>query len=157
MIIGIDPGKTGGVAGLKRDGTPAFIVKLPMLDKRVDVNALATLLDIYDPTKVYIEQQNIRPQQQGARTILSNYGRDLAMIEYLGLPYAEVTPAQWNAKLLGPHVAGLTGPAKKERSFAKALQTWGAQLHTFKEASKDGPIEAALIAYYGWLLTYNRS
>lgn len=146
IIAGIDPGQSGGVAFV--DGTSLTTYPMPVLDKRVQVNEVITLLDMMAPSLVVVELQSIRNGQAGALAIGANYGRVLAAIECLGLPHRIVSPISWNKRAGIP--AGLSGRPKKEASYAVAKRTWGKAFDALKlPISKDGQYEALLIAYYG--------
>lgn len=149
MIIGIDPGQSGGVAGVDMDGDPVFAVKMPIADKKVDVIDLILRLDLHEPDRVWIESQTIMARQKGAMAIGANFGRVMASVEYLRLRHKQVTPTQWNKAIGIP--AGLKGRAKKEASYAACGRLWGRDFDRLGiRPAQDGLYEALLIARYGW-------
>jgi len=144
IVMGIDPGKKGGVGVLEYD-KPTAAVPLPYLDRQVDVRALATLIELHDPDKVALELQSIMGGQSGAMAIGSNYGRILAVIELAGVPYRIVTPASWSKAVGIPR--GLSGKAKKEAAYVAAQRMWGQTFSNLNlKPTDDGLVEALLIA-----------
>lgn len=122
VIVGIDPGLKGAL-GVLIAGAPVGWTKMPVIAGRVDVHKLYAYLDLWSPSFVGVEQQNIRPQQSGSRTILGNYGRILAVLELAGYAHQEFTPGTWNKAMGVP--PGLAGAAKKEHSVFLAKQMFG--------------------------------
>lgn len=154
MIIGIDPGQKGGIAGLRKDGTPAFVMKMPMLAKIVDVVEVALLFDVKEPDLVVIERQVIMGQQRGAMAIGANYGRLMGQIEYAGVAHEEVSPTSWK-NWLKIADASLTTKQRKELAYQRAVKVFGKRLDPFDvKPTQDGPVEALLIAYWGWATKY---
>lgn len=147
IICGIDPGQSGGVAMIE-DNAILYTTAMPVLNKIVVVPELVTMLDTYNPDRVLIELQGIRGGQRGAMAIGANYGRILAAVEYLELPYRVITAPVWNRRAGIP--AKLKGKEKKEASFAAAKREWGESFTKLGlRPTQDGPVEALLIARFG--------
>lgn len=147
MVVGIDPGKQGGVSLLVEDHI-ATVEALPHFDGKIDSRKLYSWLELWDPDLVLIERQSIFKGQGGAMTIGANYGRILCVVELLELPHRETLPMAWN-KAVGIK-PGLTARAKKEASYAACVRTWGKAFTRLAiPKAKDGLYESLLIARYG--------
>lgn len=143
MIVGIDPGLTGGVAVI--DGDTVMVKDMPVIadrtggKKSIDIDELVNLLQ--PGASVVIEQQQSMPKQGVASTFQTglNYGRLLGALDALAFPYKVVTSREW-AKIVGK-------PAKtgKEWNIAEARRRWP-HLKDILLKSKDGRADALLIA-----------
>lgn len=146
IIIGIDPGLTGGVAVLHNDKalTP-LLFRMPVMGtspKLIDVTKLVGLVDQAD--RVIIERQQAMPKQgvKSSFTIGENYGRICGALEASKLPIMEVRPSQWKRR------AGLLKKTKKD-SVALAKRLYPSTASAITKASDEGMAEALLIAHFG--------
>ncbi len=150
IIIGIDPGLTGGIAVI--DSSRKTIIKLVDMPvspdgKKKKVNGYG-LLQIFgnytrdDIEMVYLERVSARPGQ-GVVSMFSfgrSYGAVEAAVSLLGFPLTYVTPQSWKRR------AGLMG-AEKDASRGKVLDLYPeADVHRKKD---NGRADAVLIARYG--------
>lgn len=98
LIIGIDPGKSGGVAWVDHDGVIPFARKMP--DTVHDLVDLLRVRDLSD-AKCYLEKVHAMPGQ--GVTSMFTFGQGLGQIEgvlaALGIPFEWVTPQKWQAAL----------------------------------------------------------
>ena len=158
LILGIDPGVSGGIAFY--DPTQpldsvaaAYIVDMPALRaargttaQDVDVPALVKLLrHVGGISCAFVEQVTSRPRQAGQFAFGVNYGRVLGMLETLGITVVHVAPSKWKQEL------GLRGE-DKSMSVKLASQLFPGIAKQFvgpRGAALDGRAEALLIAYYG--------
>ncbi len=152
IIIGIDPGLSGGIAVL--ESTSKRIIKLVDMPvspdgKKQKVNGYG-LMDIFggytrnDVEMVYLEKVGAMPGQ--GVVSMFNFGRSYGAVEsavsLLGLPVTYVTPQSWKRR------AGLIG-AHKDASRGKVLDLYpDADVHRKKD---NGRADAVLIARYGEL------
>ena len=90
-IIGIDPGKAGGIVRMSPTGEVIEAVKMP-----------ATVADIYlaldrGPARVWLEHVHSSPQMGvvSAFTFGRGYGQLEGVLQGLLLPYERVTPGKW--------------------------------------------------------------
>ena len=151
-VIGIDPGRRGGIVALDECGDIAWWRAMPTIRVSVgrstarhvvDVTRLHDTLADSDTTAVVIEQQGPRPRDTplGAFSTGRSYGALLAVCEMLELMAVVVPPATWKADM------GLTR-ADKGASVAAAEARWP-EVAAFRGARgglRDGVAEAALIA-----------
>ncbi len=154
LIVGIDPGKKGGVGIISlsfTDSPYAEVFPMP------DTFTLAELLserkgEIY---RCFVERQQVFPKQgvvsQGR--LMKHYGEILGVLVALGIPFEEVSPPKWQKEIHGAAHRKKTRKEKKKASIQKAKQ-----LFPFLKIKNDGEAEALLIAEYGRrLLTLART
>lgn len=154
MILGADPGKTGGLALYEAATGSVAAYRIPLTlqprrDKtaihRIDViNLLRLLSNIanLEPSAVVIEDVTGWSSDGGSRAF--QFGRSVGQLETAmaaaGLPGPiRVSAAVWKAAL------GVT--ADKATSIARASELMPGGAASWAKA--DGLAEAALIAYYG--------
>ena len=98
LIIGIDPGKSGGVAWVRDGGQVPFARKMP--DTVHDLVDLLRVRDLSD-AKCYLEKVHAMPGQ--GVTSMFTFGQGLGQLEgvlaALGIPVEWVTPQKWQAAL----------------------------------------------------------
>lgn len=150
MIVGIDPGKSGGIAAVDMDGQFVRGMRTPLLKhgKRDLVDSAA--LDGFtaeDPAVIVIEQVSAMPGQ-GVSSMF-NFGRHTGAVESWALtwqvPVQWVTPAKWKKDF------SLT--KDKRASLDRARLEFGSN-PLWDVLANDGIAEAALIAL--WWLKSNR-
>jgi hypothetical protein len=144
-FIGIDPGSKGAVAMIK-DGGTTFTDCLPYDGRKsLDVHRLKDLLTVDGDCRIFVEKPMLLARQGGSLTTGTNYGRILATIELMRLPYREVSPQTWVSKLLGK-----TG-GDKGFALAKVKQLFpNAELILPRcKVPHDGIVDALLIAEWG--------
>lgn len=123
MVIGIDPGLTGGIAVLL-DGNPVYTVVMPVIGNVLDLPRLIQHLrfppgdmKLFAPPlpAVYLERAQPMPKQGSVSTF--KFGRTMGQIEgvvtALGLPLVLVPPQRWQ-KVMHAGIERTLGP--KERS-----------------------------------------
>lgn len=150
MLIGIDPGKTGGVALIGEGGEFLHGVRMPtvkhgkrdLVDPRAINEALLTVVDDVGARGIVIEQVGAMPGQ-GVSSMF-NFGRHTGAVEGwalgTGLPVSWVTPAVWKKHF------GLS--RDKRASLDRARLEFG-DLKLWDVLANDGIAEAALIALWG--------
>jgi crossover junction endodeoxyribonuclease RuvC len=146
VILGIDPGATGGLALLDPDGELTAVHDMPYLDGSVSAPLVAAIIRDTDAiTAAYVERAQAMPRQGIASTFKygTGYGVLLGVLGALHIPTTTVRPTEWK------RTAGLS--ADKGASRRRAIELWPAQAETFARVKDDGRAEAALIARHGWL------
>lgn len=146
LVLGVDPGKTGGLAVLDGAGGLLIVDDMPVVDPTVLGVALrAFLADIepYTPAVAYVEVQSVRPRQAGGNALMTGYGSILGALGMAGIPTVLVTSAVWKV------AAGLRGK-DKTASRSLAMSLWPDWADSFVRVKDDGRAEAALIARHGW-------
>ena len=104
MYIGIDPGKSGGIAIISEIGVEA-ITPMIIAGKDVDVAATAEWLDYHlgDMHAVcYIEKVSAMPKQGVTSMFKFGFSTGVmhGIITTLGIPMQLVTPQAWKKKIL---------------------------------------------------------
>lgn len=155
IYVGIDPGKTGGIAVLGDE-----IRLFPMPDES-NPELMRTIFKGFisdtDNYKVILERPVLIPHivkkvcpkckswistavmQQGVLTSLINYGILIGLLKAYSIPYEEIESSKWKKAFK------LT--KDKKLSIAMAKQLYPELTDTIKQ--KDGLAEALLIAEYG--------
>lgn len=144
IIVGIDPGLTGGVAVLK-DGSLKDIFKMPRGNLGINANALhRKLLDI-QPDLIVLEHVGVHfaSSRLASFTFGTVFGMTLAVVELIPTKSRLVRPKDWQ-KGVGATIFKGT-PKERAKTAFKACFKQDAPAH-------DGIIDAALIAYYGLLI-----
>ena len=149
-VGGIDPGKSGAVAICEH----GKIIAMSLL---ADVTARAWFQK-FECKTVWVEQAQSFPKQGIASAF--NYGRDfgylLGTLAGSGITTQMIRPAVWTARIhqMSPKIDDV-----KERSLWCAKHLWPDLTFLATEKSKkphDGLIDAALIAFYGYLSEQRR-
>jgi crossover junction endodeoxyribonuclease RuvC len=158
-IIGIDPGLTGGIAVVTRDGSFVYGDRMPVMlmgkRKMVDTFKLTEFLDDYCLVPgsgflcpIVIEANNSMPRQGLQSTF--NFGRHSGAVEGwaigTGQPLKLVTASQWKKYF------GLS--SDKRASMDRAALEFGRQ-PLWDVLANNGIAEAALIALW-WARTSNQ-
>jgi len=137
--IGIDPGKSGGIALLNERGEAEFVAKMP--DTERDLwDTIASLKNWNDqPAKAIIERVHAMPGQgvTSMFTFGQGYGSIRMALIAAGIPFDEVTPQRWQKD-----TGCLTG-GNKNISKAKAQQLFPSVKITHATA------DALIIAEWG--------
>lgn len=150
MIIGIDPGASGGIALLANNGMDLEVHAMPWLTGQ-GINPEPIRSWLIQADKVFIEEIQVRIGEgvKATKTSCSNWGRLIGMAEALQRPLFIVRPQVWQS------FAGINIRERKERkaaAVAKAQRIWPSVSFLPTERCKvpsDGMAEAALIAEYG--------
>jgi len=150
IILGVDPGKSGAIAGLSLNGRLIGVDDMPVVGPIISPVLLDQLVHNYvdplvdRPGTAVIEDVHAMPKQ-GVSSVFS-FGRALGVVEGVvagnGFAVQYVSPAKWKRQL------GLTND--KGTSRRRAIELWPERADWFKRVKDDGRAEAALIAYH-WL------
>jgi len=154
MIIGIDPGATGGIAWLSDSGRLIEVRDLPVVKvgsrTRLMPAVLAAWLNETDrrPIHAFIEEVESRPGEghAGAFSFGRNFGGIEGVLAGVGVAVTMVRPQIWKRDLRIPK--GKT-PKDKTPSRVRAAQCWPGQAGAFARVKDDGRAESALIGLYG--------
>lgn len=124
QFVGIDPGITGGVVILNGDGTLSNSIRTPIIKdgskRHFDIPGMVEIIDSIDePVVCGIEKVGTLPRdgRVGAFNFGRGYGLWLGILGALRVPYVEIPPQRWQAKML----AGLPrGPQTKISAVQRA-------------------------------------
>jgi crossover junction endodeoxyribonuclease RuvC len=152
IIIGIDPGLSGGLAALV-DGLP-MLLPMPVADGEIDGNAVRLWLDerrwAGGKAMVFLEKVHSMPKQGVASTFTfaAGWGLIRGILTGLCIPYQLVTPQAWQKELL----AGLDRTDTKAAAYLFASRLWPTVDWRASDRCRkphSGIVDAACIAEYG--------
>lgn len=166
-IMGIDPGKNGGIAIKTNDETSVL-----SMSNKTEMDIWEWMVDQPRPTMCYIEKVHSMPGQ-GVKSMFSfgqNYGFLRGLLIARGVPFEEVLPNTWQdymkVKLttakkneIDREVARL--PKEKQAKKKKNLEYKLKKQNTYQRAQQLFPdikvthaiADALLISEYGWRVT----
>jgi crossover junction endodeoxyribonuclease RuvC len=150
MIVGIDPGQTGGLAYIDTEGASSWAVPMPVAGKEIDGHAIADMLRNWGPDTVYIERVHSMPGQGVASTFKfgMGYGVIIGICDALGLPYRLITPQAWKKRVL----AGTAKDKDAAISFVRRAYPHVDLTPGAKRKPHDGIADALCIAEFGRML-----
>ena len=160
IIIGIDPGKKGGVVAIDVTGRPTAIEWTAAdhpdegyaLGKAYNPGRMAWFLDDVSCRDeiglVVLERQQARPMEGRTSCLTTGYGWGLwaGIVHAMNLPLMEVTGARWTRQVF----AGVQGEGKARSISVVSARlpelslTWGR-----KRKPHDGLADAGCLALYG--------
>jgi crossover junction endodeoxyribonuclease RuvC len=160
LIIGIDPGKKGGVVTLDVSGRPTAVewtaadhpedgyVAGKAYNVRSMVRALEEVSRRGEVALVVLERQQARPIEGRTSCLTTGYGWGLwsGIVHALGLPLIEVSSARWTRHVF----VGVQGEGKARSIAAVGARlpelalTWGR-----RRKPHDGLADAGCLALYG--------
>lgn len=150
MIIGVDIGKTGGIANLDSENG-LWTEPMPVNDCGVDAEELFRLMnEMRNAKAAYVERPFAMPKS-GAHSMLmfgKSYGIVIGVLTAVGIPIIEVYPQQWMKEIYDKCPKKLE---KKDRSIWAFSRIFpGINVNApGKNSIHMGMLEAALIAEYG--------
>lgn len=141
IILGVDPGITGGLAWLYPDGK-VMAIDIPTAGGEVDVDMIGRKIHQFLPGMAVIERAGAMPKQGVSSTFKYGvaYGALRAVVALCEVPTHLVTPGKWKNYF--------RLDSDKEKSRALAIRLWPGS-GQFERKKDHGRAEAALIARYG--------
>ena len=149
-VIGVDPGQTGAISILNRDGILESVMDIPGFGPEpmaMDVAALFEAVGTRDEIIVALEEPFAVSQNssQASMTQGIGYGILLGVVGTMGLRHERIKPAAWKRELGLPMGAKYTSAQKKTNSRVHAARLWPDMAYMWERASQDGRAESALI------------
>jgi len=143
-VVGIDPGKNGGIAIVSLNGfRDAEVFEM------LEIHEFAELMELNKNTisMVFIEKQQPYPKQGVVSTgnLMKHYGELIGVLVALKIPFKEVRPKEWQSVMMGSKHKKKSRREKKRASIRRAKEVFP----TVEIGNKDGIAEALLIAEYG--------
>lgn len=109
MIIGIDPGKSGGIAWLDDHGRALHVIKMPptMADLYAEISEPPLMSGYSTSVFAYLEKVHSMPGQgvKSTFTFGEGFGALQMALTAAGIPYELVTPNKW-MKAMGCQTGG---------------------------------------------------
>lgn len=149
-VIGVDPGQTGAISVLDRDGILESVVDMPGFGPEpmaMDVSALFEAVGPRDEIIVALEEP-FAVQLNSSQSSLTQgvgYGILLGVVGTMGLRHERIKPADWKRELGLPMGKKYTSAQKKTNSRIHASRLWPDKSSLWEKASQDGRAESALI------------
>jgi len=160
IVIGIDVGKSGGIAKIYPDDSVEYFA-MPMIGKEYDIQGIKEILTAKDGEEIVhvgIEHVHAIQQRAGASSNFSfGLGKGILMglTEGLGLRYTLVNPKTWQKEAW----EGVTRQKdNKQTSLLAAKRLFPGYSFLATERSRvphDGIVDATLIGYYCKLKFFN--
>lgn len=161
VILGIDPGKSGGFALISDDEVSVFA--MPIKDEDYNRTALAGFFRTHKDkiTHCFIEMAAMRPgnSAQSGFTVGRGFGMLEGFLNSFSIPYTIVYSQTWSKK----YDHGVTEKNKelRYRLIKKARAEIAKRLYPNMDLRKssrcsnlhDGIVDSLLIADYGWGIT----
>ena len=151
--IGIDPGIKGGIAIIdspdkSKDKNMAFEMILTP-EKKIDVNTIYNILEYYRyHDKICIIEKAQAMPKQGVKGVFNygmGYGKLIAVLELLSIPYIEIHPTKWKKEFSLFKKTKADSVATAEKLFPDMK----GKFITQKGRLMDGKAESLLMAEYG--------
>ena len=151
FVVGVDPGRTGAVAVLDRDGDLEAVFPLDVFGTEPNAMEFAAQLEAIGPVSevfVGIEEPfaNNRASSVSQMNQGIGYGVLLGVIGAGGYRHERIKPVDWKRSLGLPMGKDLTTAQKKNNSREWASRLWPDSAHNWAKTSQDGLAEACLIA-----------
>lgn len=153
QVIGVDPGKNGGLAVLDEHGNIRQLEIMPTIADQIDAGRIADLIRSLGPAcRIYIEHSSAISGVRHSGSTFSfgrNFGVLLGIVGTLGCVYSLVKPKAWQ-KEVWQGTAERLDP--KERSLLAASRLFPQEKFLATERCKkphDGLVDALLLAEYG--------
>ncbi len=146
-IMGVDPGKHGGLALIV--GPQAFAQQIPLAGKELDLSELAVWIKGWEPDVAYVERVHAFPKQ-GVTSVFTFgkvYGSILGVLGALGIRVELVEPTEWKKVVL----AGTTKDKDAAIDYARRAYPGTSLIPEGKRTPHDGLADAICIATYGKL------
>lgn len=153
LVIGIDPGLSGGFALIDKTGRLVDAANFPtrMVNQRtrLDGPKLAALIAAAKPTHAFVENVSSRPRQAGQFQFGVNTGMVHGILHALDVPVELVAPVSWKSVFGIRREDDQTKRDMKFEARSVAASLYPKQAGLFARVKDDGVAEAALIALYG--------
>jgi len=152
-FFGIDPGIGGGVALVRDGGAYGWGARTPLIKGKKSDYDIPGMRDLimrgatdFSSLLVGIEKVHTLPRdgRVGAFNFGRGYGLWLGLLTGLGIPYMEITPQRWQARML----AGLPRGPHTKTSAVRAAQSRFPDMQGMDVKANWGVADAALIAAY---------
>ncbi len=154
FIIGVDPGRTGGISVIDRELGKLYMHEIPVIGKVLDCKAVGDIFKTYAEDSFCV-MENIHAIANVPATTNFSLGNTCGIKETwlvaLNIPYVKIAPVKWQTAMW----VGIPPMFdKKGKKDTKAMSLVAAK-RFFPETnflkSKDGLYDAALMAKYGEL------
>lgn len=150
-VVGIDPGKRGGLAYFAPGGVLEELMVMPLRGNgSVDTRKVREFIERRRPSRIVLELVHAMPHDGRSRlwTFASGVGALESALAETEVPVTKVDPQRWqNAMLVGlPR-----GESTKDSARRRCSELWGAERFVLPRGRvpHDGLCDAALLGAYG--------
>lgn len=152
IIMGIDPGTSGGYAIIDMDGRMVAAGAMPTVKHtkglRLDGPTFNDVVRQHQPTIAYVEQVHSRPRQQGQFVFGMTTGMIHGVLHANSVQVVEVPPQTWKGAYNIKRTGDMHKSDTKDIARETAARMFPEVMHLFARKKDDGIAEAALIAGY---------
>ena len=157
LILGIDPGATGGFVFIDQEKNIIEAFPTPLIDKSIiDIVELNRLIKHHKPYRAFIEKVGAMPKQ--GVVSMFNFGKTCGIIEALivaeYIPYTMVTPQAWQKVMHEGLDKTLNSKVRSEIIFKRNYPTENLKATERSKKNHNGMVDALLIALYGLSLIH---
>lgn len=151
MILGVDPGFSGGCAILSTGGEVQHACIMPLVAKVLDFVSVSELIERFHVTHCFLEKAQSFPKQGVVSSF--NYGKHFGHIEatiaMLKVPYTLVTPSVWTKELHQGIEQFLPAKQKSLLAITRLYPGYDLRKNARCKNPHEGIMDAILIAAYG--------
>lgn len=144
-VVGVDPGKTGGMVLIADNEVAA--TRMPTTAGQIDGKRVGSWLLLQEPDIVILEKVGARPKQ-GVVSMFTfgvGYGVVKGVLEAMAVPYRLVLPQAWKRSVLA-------GTPKDKEAAISFIRTAYPTINLIPEGCRtpqDGIADAACMAVWG--------
>lgn len=149
FYIGIDPGQKGAISIINNDCKIDFCFEMLLSKNKKELDSKAIIQKLCylknENCFIVLEKSQAMPKQGVVSTFNygKGYGKLLAIIEILDLPFVEISPRKWKKEF------NLIGKNKNDSIVMAEKLFKGIDFKTSRGRLKDGLAESLLMAEYG--------
>lgn len=155
-ILGIDPGKTGGLALF--NGKSVMVEPMPIAGEEIDLAELCRWIGAHkeEISHVYLERAGalaFRGRKQGAVGMFrygDGFGAIRGILTALGLGYTLVSPLEWTRLMHAGTRADLEAKQRSAIAVSRLFPTVDLRASERSKKPHEGMMDALLIAAYGY-------
>lgn len=151
MILGVDPGFSGGCAILSMGGEILYAGIMPLVAKVLDFVSMSELIERFQVTHCFLEKAQSFPKQGVVSSF--NYGKHFGHLEatvaMLKIPYTLVSPSVWTRDLHQGIDAFLPAKEKSLLAVRRLYPTFDLRKSARCKNPHEGMMDSILIAAYG--------
>lgn len=150
MIVGCDPGRSGGLVGLDAAGKILGMIAFEVVGKTLKTDKIKKVLRWDGLEHIFFEQTNAfhKGSANASYTFGKYVGHLLGLIDMADIPYTLVRPSVWQKEMFQG-----TDPKinTKNRAWQACMRLWPEQsfVPEGKRKPSDGLVDAACIAEWG--------
>jgi len=151
MILGVDPGFSGGCAILSMGGEIRHAGIMPLVAKVLDFVSVGELIERFQVTHCFLEKAQAFPKQGVVSSF--NYGKHFGHLEaavaMMKIPYSLVSPSIWTKEVHEGIDKYLPAKEKSHLAVTRLFPGFDLRKNARCKNPHEGIMDALLIAEYG--------